>query len=223
MQTRESELLQMKLEAARQEMENRELKLREAGNLADAVLSINGVFESTQNAAQQYLDNVARMEQRTQECCLLIMEEADQILEEAEQILMRAKQICDGSLETTEQPALEVQLKALAKLTTKMVPKMEPEAEFQAELNVVPRAEPKAEPKTVPEEKPEPIPEEKTTEAAVKTVEKRKPLKELYEKASQKLTPSAKAPKKQNALGELLTKGPYKLTPLAEALAKVFR
>ena len=187
MQTRESELLQMKLEAARQEMENRELKLREAGNLADAVLTINGVFESTQNAAQQYLDNVVQMEQRTKECCLLMMAEADQILEEAEQILVRAKHIRKGLWETTEQPA--------------------PEPQTEAE--------------------PEPISEEEPTEPEMQTVEQRKPLNALLEKASQKLTPLAellaKIPQKLKSLTVLLAKVPRKLKPLMELLAKVYR
>ena len=91
MQTRESELLQMKLEAAKQELDARELNLREAGNLANAVLMINGVMESTQNAAQQYLDNIQRMEQETRQQCLQMMDDLEQVLMETQQILEEAR------------------------------------------------------------------------------------------------------------------------------------
>lgn len=87
MQTRESELLQMKLEAAKLELDARELNLRKAGNLADAVLVINGVLESAQNAAQQYLDNIQQMEQATRERCIQVLDDLEQILVETQQIL----------------------------------------------------------------------------------------------------------------------------------------
>ena len=91
MQTRESELLQMKLEAAKQELDARELNLREAGNLANAVLVINGVMESTQNAAQQYLDNIQRMEQDSRKHCMQMLDELEKVLVETQQILEKAK------------------------------------------------------------------------------------------------------------------------------------
>ena len=91
MQTRESELLQMKLEAAKQELDARELDLRKAGNLADAVLVINGVMESTQNAARQYLDNISRMEQDTRTQCLEMFDEMEQVLVETQLILEEAR------------------------------------------------------------------------------------------------------------------------------------
>ena len=91
MQTRESELLQMKLEASHQELDNRELKIRKAGTLADASIALNGVLESAQNAAQQYLDNIALMEQENRERCIRMLDEVEQVLMEAEQILAEAR------------------------------------------------------------------------------------------------------------------------------------
>ena len=205
MQTRESELLQMKLEAARQEMENRELKLREAGNLADAVLTINGVFESTQNAAQQYLDNVVLMEQQTKECCRLMMAEADQILEEAELILVRAKHIRKGLWETTEQPAPETQ----------------------------PETEPEAEPEPIPEEGPAEA-EMQTVEKRrslnelwEKISPKLTPLREFLGKVPQKFKSLkellAKVPYKLTPLAEFLAKVFRKLKPLTKLPGKAYR
>ncbi|MBR5021529.1 MAG: hypothetical protein IKY17_07865 [Oscillospiraceae bacterium] len=82
-QTRETELLRRKLDAAEQEMKNREIRIREAGTLANAAMEINGVLYSAQKAAQQYLDNIARMEQETRFRCQQMLEEA---MDEAERI-----------------------------------------------------------------------------------------------------------------------------------------
>ena len=45
------------------------MQVAEAGNLAEAVLAVNGVMEAAQAAAQQYLDNIAAMEQETRHKC----------------------------------------------------------------------------------------------------------------------------------------------------------
>ena len=87
MQTRESEHLKMQLEEAKRELADREIRIREAGNLADATLAINGVLESAQKAAQQYLDNIARMEQETKLRCQQMLLNASG---EAEKIKLEA-------------------------------------------------------------------------------------------------------------------------------------
>lgn len=87
MQTRESEHLKMQLEEAKRELADREIRIREAGNLADATLAVNGVLESAQKAAQQYLDNIARMEQETKLRCQQMLLDASG---EAEKIKLEA-------------------------------------------------------------------------------------------------------------------------------------
>ena len=57
-QTRETEQLRRKLEKAEAALADRQLRLSNAGDLAQAVLSINGVMEAAQAAAQQYLRDV---------------------------------------------------------------------------------------------------------------------------------------------------------------------
>ena len=57
-QMEENEILQTKLNAANDELENRRLAVVNAGSLAEAALQINGVFEAAEAAAEQYLDNV---------------------------------------------------------------------------------------------------------------------------------------------------------------------
>ena len=56
----------------RQELANREIAIERSGSLAEAALRINGLFEATQAACEQYTRNVrrrcARMEQEAKEC-----------------------------------------------------------------------------------------------------------------------------------------------------------
>ena len=82
-QTRETERVRKRLERAEEELAQRRLKIQQAGNLAQAVLEVNGVMEAAQEAAQQYLDNIAQMEQETRQQCEKMLAEARQ---EAEQI-----------------------------------------------------------------------------------------------------------------------------------------
>ena len=89
-QTRESERLRERLDQAEQKLADRELHIQQTGDLAHAVLAVNGVMEAAQAAAQQYLDNIARkekeltqaredlarLEQETQERCEKLLADA---------------------------------------------------------------------------------------------------------------------------------------------------
>lgn len=101
-QTRESEHLKLQLEEAKRELENREIRIREAGNLADASMAVNGVFESAQKAAQQYLENIARMEQETKLRCQQMLLDASG---EAEKIKIEAADNPRVVIYRTEKPA----------------------------------------------------------------------------------------------------------------------
>lgn len=82
-QTREAERLQERLEKAEAELASRHLRVLEAGNLAQAALAVNGVMEAAQAAAQQYLENIAWMEEETKLRCENMLAQARV---EAEQI-----------------------------------------------------------------------------------------------------------------------------------------
>lgn len=105
-QTRETERLRVKLETAKQQLADREIKIGQSGSLAEAVLVVNGVIESTQMAAEQYLDNMRRMEAETQERCQKMLEEA---AAEAERIRRSAAEDdAHKSLDTLLGEALEL-------------------------------------------------------------------------------------------------------------------
>lgn len=62
-QERELEHLQEMLREAEERTQSREIRISEAGSIAEAALMLNGVFEAAQAAADQYLDNICRAEQ----------------------------------------------------------------------------------------------------------------------------------------------------------------
>lgn len=87
-QTKESEQLARELEKAQEMLTDRQLQVKKAGDIAQAALAINGVMEAAQAAAQQYLDNIIRMEQETRLRCEKMLRDARQA---AEQIQRESK------------------------------------------------------------------------------------------------------------------------------------
>ncbi len=84
---KENDELREQLAVAKAELEDRAIKLEPVGSLAEAALTLNGVFESAQAACEQYLHNVlqrsqnieeicSRMERETQEKCDLMLSKA---------------------------------------------------------------------------------------------------------------------------------------------------
>lgn len=92
-QTQETERLQEKLKKAEAILMDRQLKIQNAGDLAHAVLEINNVMGSAQQAAQQYVENMAAMEAETKAKCEELireaMEQAAQIRKDAEDSLIQ--------------------------------------------------------------------------------------------------------------------------------------
>ena len=87
-QTRENEKLRQENEALTNRLNEKMLKVSIAGNLANAVLAVNGIMESAQKAADQYLENIAEMEKQTKIKCELMIKQAE---DEAESIRSRKK------------------------------------------------------------------------------------------------------------------------------------
>ena len=91
-------IYQLQLKQNELEEENRKLKaevgdkrirLREAGNIAEAALAMHNVMQSAQDAANQYLEEIRAMKKETAENCNRILEKAKQ---EAAAIVARANQ-----------------------------------------------------------------------------------------------------------------------------------
>lgn len=54
------EALEKELEIARKRLKERELKISQAGNLAEASLAVTKIFEEAQKAADIYLQNIKK-------------------------------------------------------------------------------------------------------------------------------------------------------------------
>jgi Skp family chaperone for outer membrane proteins len=59
-QSRQIDRLQRKLDAANAKLDERQIAIDNSGNIAEAALKLNGVFEAAQKAAEEYLANVQR-------------------------------------------------------------------------------------------------------------------------------------------------------------------
>ena len=83
-QAEEIEQLKAELKAQQEMVKDREVKINNAGSIAEASLMLSGIFETAQTAADQYLENV----HQTEDVCGKMQDEAkkqaDQIIAEAE-------------------------------------------------------------------------------------------------------------------------------------------
>lgn len=67
LQSKKIDELQEKLNEANSLLETKQIMLSEVGSIAEASLKINKVFESAQQAADQYLENIKRLQTEHEE------------------------------------------------------------------------------------------------------------------------------------------------------------
>lgn len=99
-QTRENEQLRRDLLETRQQLRDRMIRMENVGDLASAVLEINGVMDAAQAAAKQYLDNIIEMERETRQTCQKLLAEAR---EDAASIRQQAKKAPESDEELLAQ------------------------------------------------------------------------------------------------------------------------
>lgn len=101
-QTKEREVEKKQLLELQEKLMSREIKISQAGSIAEASMQLNGVFEAAQEAAKQYLENIERLDLDRQVECEKAKKEARQ---EAEQILSRAHCEADEIMRKAKQEA----------------------------------------------------------------------------------------------------------------------
>ena len=74
--TRENEQLHARQEELERRLQSRDIQLENAGSIAEAALSLNGVFEAAESAAAQYLENVQRLSGEGEALCRRMEDEA---------------------------------------------------------------------------------------------------------------------------------------------------
>ena len=69
------------------ELDDKRLRVSEAGNIAEAALEIHNVMQAAQDAASHYLEEIRLMREETEKQCQLLLEkarkDADEIIEQA--------------------------------------------------------------------------------------------------------------------------------------------
>lgn len=116
MQTKENEKLSAQLKDAENELASKKLKIDKAGSIAQASLSMYGVFEAAQKAADHYLESIRnkeleieRTEKEANERAELMIAEAT---ERAERIIAEAEALCDNLMRETDEKCEEMKLMA---------------------------------------------------------------------------------------------------------------
>ena len=88
-QMKENAALQSRLELAEARLNDRQIAVEKAGTLAEASLSLNGVFQAAEAAAQQYLENIEHMSGQQETICRHMQAEAEakaaEIMREAQE------------------------------------------------------------------------------------------------------------------------------------------
>ena len=77
-QAAENDQLKNRLEQAEAQLRDRKIAINNAGSLAEAALSLNGVFQAAEAAAQQYLENIERISNQQDAICRDMKEQAKQ-------------------------------------------------------------------------------------------------------------------------------------------------
>lgn len=104
----ENEQLQEQNRALQRQLEDKRLKIEKAGTLAEAALMLNGVIESTQSAAAQYLDNLKDLEVRETIRC---QEKEAQTQRRARQIMESTRAECDELVRLTQEQCSAMEAK----------------------------------------------------------------------------------------------------------------
>lgn len=104
--SRENEKLKEELEQVKAQLDDRKINIEKAGSIAEAALALNGVFEAAQLAADQYLENLRRISEKTesvQDSTTQISDSTTDILEKITQISSEEKDIPDKIIEISEE------------------------------------------------------------------------------------------------------------------------
>lgn len=87
-QLRENEQLRVQIDELRERLAQRELKIDQAGSIAEASLQLSGVFEAAQDACSQYIENIQQLSARQEQLCAQMEQETQR---KCEQMVAEAK------------------------------------------------------------------------------------------------------------------------------------
>lgn len=105
-QEKELESAKAELDALQQKWQRREVQLEEAGNIAEAALQINGVFDKAQLAAQQYVTSVKKLSERQEH---IFREQEKHVKDRCEVKQTETKKECTELLEETKRKCAQLE------------------------------------------------------------------------------------------------------------------
>lgn len=98
-QEQEIENLKAKVAELQAKLDDRELKINEAGNLADASARINELFTAAQATVDTYLENIKLYEKRSEEALAAVEKQSGDIIAEAEDVAQKKLAAADAEIE----------------------------------------------------------------------------------------------------------------------------
>lgn len=85
-----NETLQEQIRQMQLQLESRQLRMNQAGSLAEAALKLSGIFDAAESACQYYSENIRSLSGRQEEICRKMEQETrekcDRMLEQAKQM-----------------------------------------------------------------------------------------------------------------------------------------
>ena len=97
---KENEELRAEVKRLQEQLDDRILKGKKAGSIAEAALQLNGVFEAAQNAAYQYLENIRVLVDKYKRACEKMKADTEARCRDME---MRMKERYEQSVERGEE------------------------------------------------------------------------------------------------------------------------
>ena len=98
-QAKEIDRLNNELTICKQQLENKEIIVKEAGSIAHASLALNNVFDACQNACDQYLLSIQAMEKQKKELLetykISLKDKVEKLLKETEAKCKEKEQQCE--------------------------------------------------------------------------------------------------------------------------------
>lgn len=85
-----NETLRTQIQQMQLQLEDRQMRMNQAGSLAEAALKISGIFDAAESACQYYTENIRTLSGRQEEICRKMEQETrekcDRMLEQAKQM-----------------------------------------------------------------------------------------------------------------------------------------
>ena len=98
-QEQEIERLKAKVSELQATIDNYEIKVEEAGTLAEASAQINNLFEAAQATVETYIENMKKRAEKSEEILADVQKQADGMISEAEAVAQKRLAAADAEID----------------------------------------------------------------------------------------------------------------------------